>query len=225
MAPKSPKSPKVADASNGRPASVSDKLERDEAARAYKKVMLGEKLSRSEQASLRKFEKEKEETQRWQYYKSIPQKHWREMSGRQTKVLQEQAQRYGIPFDGRTISLPNVVRALHDFFKRNAVKLSAEEELLTGESSPALERYREERAALARLDRLERERVLVNRQEIREGLSRIATVLRTAGDTLQRQYGPGALEILNEALAEAEREMGRSDGEPTDDAANISECA
>ena len=204
---------------------MSDKLEREEAARAYRKVMAGEKLSRSEQAALRRFEKEKEETQRWQYYKSIPQKHWREMSGRQAKVLYEQAERYSIPFGERTISLPDVVRALHDFFKRNAVKLSADDVLLTGESSPALERYRAERALLARLDRLERERVLVNRQEIREGLSRIASVLRTAGDTLQRQYGPGALEILNEALAEAEREMERSDGEPGDDEPNDSECA
>ena len=224
MASKSPNNAKAGEASKRRPASVSDKLERDQAARAYKKVMAGEKLSRSEQASLRKFEKEKEETLRWQYYKSIPQKHWREMSGRQAKVLYEQAERHGIPFGERTISLPDVVRALHDFFKRNAVKLAAEEDLLTGETSPALERYREERAALARLDRLEREHVLVNRQEIREGLSRIASVLRTAGDTLQRQFGPGALEILNEALAEAERDMERSDDEPTDHAANQSEC-
>lgn len=224
MAPQSPNNAKAAEASKERPGSMSDKLEREEAARAYRKVMAGEKLSRAEQAALRRFEKDKEETLRWQYYKTIPQKHWREMSGRQSKVLYEQAERYGIPFSERSISLPNVVRALHDFFKRNAVKLSADDELLTGESSPALERYREERAALARLDRLERERVLVNRQEIREGMSRIASVLRTAGDTLQRQFGPGALEILNEALAEAEREMERSDGEPTDDAADQSEC-
>lgn len=225
MASRSPRNLKAAESATERPASVSDKLEREEAARAYRKVMAGEKLSRAEQAALRRFEKEKEETQRWQYYRTIPQKHWREMSGRQSKVLNEQAERYGIPFGGRTISLPDVVRALHDFFKRNAVKLSADDELLSGESSPALERYREERAALARLDRLERERVLVNRQEIREGLSRIASVLRTAGDTLQRQYGPGALEILNEALAEAERTIERSDNEPADDAVSYSECA
>lgn len=219
--------PKPAAAAPASPLSVSQKLEKESAAQAYRKVMAGEKLSRSEQAALRRFEKDKEETLRWQYYRAIPQKHWREMSGRQTKVLQEQAQRYGIPFDGRTISLPDVVRALHDFLKRNAVKLSADDDLLSGETSPALERYREERAALARLDRLERERVLVSRQEVREGLTRIAAVLRTAGDTLQRQYGPEALEILNEALAEAEREMERSDGEATEgeDAPGLTECA
>lgn len=207
------------------PASVSEKLERETAAAAYRKVMAGETLSRAEQAALRRFEKDKEETLRWQYYRSIPQKHWREMSGRQTKVLQEQAERYGIPFSGRTIDLPAVVRALHDFFRKFAQKLAEPDDaLMSGESSPALERYREERAALARLDRLERERVLVDRQEIRELFSRIASLLRTAGDSLQKHYGPGALEILNEALSEAEREMERSDGEPTDQSAHPSEC-
>lgn len=208
--------------------SVSEKLERESAARAYRKVMAGETPSRTEQASLRRFEKDKEETLRWQYYRSIPQKHWREMSGRQTKVLQEQAERYGIPFSERTINLPNVVRALHDFFRRNAQKLAEPDDaLMAGESTPALERYREERAALARLDRLERERVLVNRQAIREGMGRISAVLRTAGDTLQRQFGPEALEILNEALAEAEREMLRSDfdGTESDGNADDPECA
>lgn len=222
MARASKKKPANAQAA---PASVSEKLERETAARAYRKVMAGETLSRAEQSALRRFETEKEETLRWQYYRSIPQKHWREMSGRQTKVLHEQAERYGIPFGDRTINLPAVVRALHDFFRKYAQKLAeADDALMSGDSSPALERYREERAALARLDRLEREQVLVDRQEIRDGLSRIASVLRTAGDTLQKQYGPGALEILNEALAEAEREMERSDGEPTEPSAHPSEC-
>jgi hypothetical protein len=169
----------------------------------------GEQPTAQEQAALKRFEQQQEEQRRWQYYENIPQKHWRQMSGRQTKVLQEQAQRYGLPFDGRTISLPNLVRALHDFLAANARKLAeADEDLLNASgSSPALERYREERARLARLDRLEREQLLIPRDEVREGLSRIAAILRSAGDALQRQYGPAALEILDEVLSDAEREM------------------
>ncbi len=70
------------------------------------------------------------------------------MSGRQTKVINEQAERYGIPFGGATINLPTVVRALHDFLADNAVKLARDDDpLMQGVGSPALERYREERAA------------------------------------------------------------------------------
>ena len=142
-------------------------------------------------------------------------KHWRLMSGRQTKVLNEQAERYGIPFGGRTINLPNVVRALHDFLAANARKLAAEDDEMLGSGvpSPALERYREERAKLARLDRLERERVLVPRDEVREGLGRIAAIIRSAGEALQRQFGASAVDLLYEALDDAQREIDQRFGE------------
>jgi len=193
---------------NGASASLTGRLDKELAAKAYKKVMAGEEPTAQERAALRRYEHEQEETRRWQYYEAIPQKHWRQMSGRQTKVLHEQAERYGIPFGGRTISLPAVVRSLHDFLAKNARKLAEDDDLMAVDvASPALERYREERAAMARLDRLERERVLVPRDEVREGLGRIAMILRGAGDSLQQQFGAGAVELLNEALDDATREI------------------
>lgn len=186
-------------------------LDRREAAEAYKKVLAGQELTIREQTALKRFEKEKEERLRWQYYASIPQKHWREMSGRQSKVINEQALRYGLPFGGATVSLPAVVRALHDFLADNAQKLAEDDDqLMQGTGSPALERYREERAALARLDRLEREGQLLPRDEVRLALGRIAAIVRGAGDTLQRQFGQAAADILLEALEDASREIDRS---------------
>ncbi len=67
--------------------------DRELVSRAYRKVMDGQKPTREEQAALQRFEKSKEERLRWQYYAAIPQKHWRMMSGRQTKVINEQAAR------------------------------------------------------------------------------------------------------------------------------------
>jgi hypothetical protein len=144
------------------------------------------------------------------------------MSGRQTKVINEQARRYGIPFGGATINLPDVVRALHDFLAENAQRLNQDDVLLAGDgvSSPALERYREERALLARLDRLEREEQLVARDEVREGLARVASLLRTAGETLERLHGADAAEVLREALADAEREIVRQFGDENDGKSN-----
>ena len=191
------------------------RVDKDLVTRAYRKVMDGQELTKPERAALKRHEKDKEERLRWQYYAGIPQKHWRQMSGRQTKVLNEQAARYGIPFGGATINLPAVVRALHDFLAENAVKLARDEDPLLqgGPASPALEAYRVERAALAKLDRMERERLLVPRDDVRQALGRIAAILRGAGDTLQRQCGPAAVEILFEALDDAQREMDRSFGD------------
>jgi len=193
-------------------------LDRRQTAEAYKKVLAGQELTVREQTTLKRFEKEKEERLRWQYYGSIPQRHWRDMSGRQTKVINEQALRYGLPFGGATVNLPAVVRALHDFLADNAQKLAQDDDaLMQGSSSPALERYREERALIARLDRLEREGRLVPRDEVRDALGRIAAILRSAGDALQRQFGPAAAEILLEALDDASREIDRSFQSPEED--------
>lgn len=190
---------------------------------ALKKIMDGqrESLSREERAAVRRHEKEKEERLRWQFYNSIPQKHWRQMSGRQTKVLNEQAERHGIPFGGATISLPAVVRAMHDFLADNKYRLIRDEDpLMVGGASPALERYREERASLARLDRREREMELLPRDEVRQSLAKMAAVLRVAGETLQRQYGQAAADILNEALDDTEHEINHFFGhEPSADLA------
>ena len=140
------------------PSSAMSGMDRKLAAEAYKKGIDGRQLTSREQTALKRWEKEKEERLRWQYYAAIPQKHWRAMSGRQTKVINEQALRYDLPFGGATVNLPAVVRALHDFLAENAHKLNRDDdELLPGNGSPALERYREERALLARLDRQERE--------------------------------------------------------------------
>lgn len=186
---------------------ITGKLERELATSAYQKVLRGEKPTDREQAALRRFEKEQEEKRRWAYYRSIPQKHWREMSGRQTKVINEQAARYGIPFGGKTIDLPLVVRSFHDFLAANASKLAAADEMLQGEPSAALERYREERAKLARLDRLERERELLPRHDVREMLGRFAAILRGAGEALEQQFGAAAADLYLEALDDAEREI------------------
>jgi hypothetical protein len=190
------------------PADAASRVDGELVARAFRKVMDHQELTSGEREALKRHERRKEEQLRWQYYATIPQKHWRAMSGRQAKVLNEQAERYGIPFGGATINLPAVVRALHDFLAENARKLAREDDpLLEGASSPALERYREERAKIARLDRLQREGQLLPRNEVKEALGRIAAILRGAGESLARQFGAAAAELLHEALDDARREM------------------
>lgn len=82
--------------------------------------------------------------------------------------------------------------------------------------SPALEEYRRAKAALARLELAEREGKLVPVDELHGLLTEGAAVLRRAGETLSRRFGNEALQVLNEALAEAEGLIGRLD-EPEGD--------
>jgi len=135
-------------------------------------------------------------------------------SVRQTKVLQEQADRYGIPFSGPAIDLPKVARALHDFLAANAQKRARDDDPMMagggGSGSVHLENYRKERAALAKLDRLERQRRLLPRDQVRAAMGRGAAILRGAGDALERQFGSQAVDLLHEALDGAARAVDRS---------------
>ena len=56
--------------------------------------------SRDEARALARWQKQREEAQRWEFYRSIPKRHWREMSGRPVKVINEQATRPGFAFHG-----------------------------------------------------------------------------------------------------------------------------
>ena len=209
---------------SGKQQAASAAAETTEVQRIIRKTVANESLTAAERSTLKNHEKAKEETLRWEYYRTIPLRHWREMSGRQAKILYEQAQTHGIPFGERVIDLPKVARALHDFLAKNKWKLAqTDDPLMNGNTSPALERYREERAQLARLDRLERERQLLPRDAVREALGRIASIIRSAGDTLQRCFGTEAVEILYGALSDSHREVDRMFGPGDDSESEYSE--
>ena len=193
--------------------SPAERAERALISAALAKVERGEVATAQERSALKRFQHEQEEEKRWQFYRSIPKSHWREMSGRTPRVLIDQAERYGFPYPHgpkAAIELPAVVKWLHDFLAKNAMRLSAPETddpLLAGSNSPALEEYRRERTKIARLERMQREGSLLPRDTVHELLGRIASVLRSAGENLARQHGPDAHQILDEALDDAQREI------------------
>ena len=185
-----------------------DRVDQSLVASALDKQRIGEKPNRAELSALRRWHKERDERERWQHYRTIPQRDWIKMSGgRQWKILREQSERYGIPFGEAEIDLPAVVRALHDFLAANRHKLagaSGDDPLLAGVNSPALERYRSARAKLAELDLQERENQLLPLDKVHDALSRLGSIMRLAGETLQRQFGPDALAIIDDALNDYE---------------------
>jgi len=200
--------------------------DRERAQKAADKRRRGEKLTTREETALRKVQRIQEEDLRWQFYRSIPQKHWREMAGgKHVTQLKEQAERYGIPFGEAVVNLPAIVRALHEFLAENAYKLASTEgeNPMSGPDSPALEKWREEKWKLARLERLERERTLVPREWMHKHLSILASYFRQSADTLQKHRGPiepaEAFTIVMEAVDDFESVLERefADQDETED--------
>ena len=132
------------------------------------------------------------------------------MSGRQTKVLNAQAELHGIPFGGPVIDLAAVVKALHNFLAANKFKLAADDDpMLGGANSPALERFRVARAIGEEFKNARDLGQWIRRDNVHQGLAVFAGIIRNAGDALQRQHGNDAHEILDDALTDAISEIER----------------
>jgi hypothetical protein len=86
---------------------------------------------------------------------------------------------------------------------------SEEEALFDGSDSPALERWRRAKADLAEIEVQSKRGSLVPRNEIRTGLDAIAARLRGFAEELQREFGPGAIDLLDEALTDCENAIDR----------------
>jgi hypothetical protein len=139
------------------------------------------------------------------------------MSGRQAKVINEQAAAHGIPFDGATIDLPAVVRAFHDFLAANKTRLATAGDdplLADGPSTPALERLRRFTGDLKELELKERRGDLLRRDDVHAGLAELGRIIKGASETLRRSFGAEAHAVLDEALADYERFLKTWEGAP-----------
>jgi len=137
-----------------------------------------------------------------------------QMSGREHRTLDRQAESRGLPVKGKYVNLSRIIRWLHDFLASPSVRkpslVNGEDPLMVGgENSPAMERYRAARASLAELKLEERKGTLLSREDARERLSRLATIMRATGDHLQRECGPKALAIWDEGLDLFDKELDR----------------
>lgn len=194
---------KASDGAREKRLSDSEKLERELAAAARKKIREGSRPTRDEAAALRRAEKREDEELRWEHYRSIPQKHWREMSGRPTKVLHEQAERYDLPFGGRTVDLPELARKLHIFLAANARKLAQGDEVDASDAERSLQEYREERTIIARLERQQLEGRLVDVEQLYPAILEFAERIRRAGELLMRSGDTEGASVVEDAVEEA----------------------
>jgi len=191
------------------------------AAGALAKLDAGERPTREEAAALRRVKKGRDDEQRLAHYRAIPKKLWREWSGRQHKVLGEQAIRYGAPIGSATISLPDFVRWFHDFLSTHARRLNApddEDPAIAGATSPAMERKRLIDAKRAELKYQQELGRWIPRTLVHEGMQILAPLICDAGRRLLERFGPEAHAILEEALDDAQTAFSDHFDDPRRDA-------
>jgi hypothetical protein len=128
----------------------------------------------------------------------LPARDWARFAGRQLKNVRQQGRLYELPFDGDTIDIRELAKSLHDFLARNAKKLARPGR--ASRTSPALEKFRRERARLAELDRMEREGELVPLAGIQRLHNIEAELLRRAIERLELRYGADAAQLIRDTL-------------------------
>ncbi len=185
--------------------------------KAFEKIRGERTPTERERATLDRWNAIRDEEVFWRACRRIPQEWLRVLSGRQVKQLAEQADRYGLSFGGAVVDLAVLVPELFAFLAKHGRRiLSADPEdpfTMDGDS-PALERWREEKFRLARLERLEREGALLPIEQVHDCNSRLSEMLRGRFEAIQR-ISPEAYDILAGALddydAETERLYGTTE--------------
>jgi hypothetical protein len=177
----------------------------------------GRKGTRDQERGFARYEKKRVARERAKYYAAVPKGFWLEASGRSAQVVNRQADTYGAPLRGDTIDLAKLAKWLHDFWAENAraLALARSDEtdpLLVGPESPAMERCREARAGLLELELDTKKGNLLERRAVHEWAGRISHIIRDSTATLQRDFGPQAAQIIEEALDDADAEIQRAFG-------------
>lgn len=181
--------------------------DRQLAVAAARKRQAGQKLTRDEDRALRRVQRYQEETDRWKHYAAVPKDHYVRLSGRQHKIVDEQARRYGLPLLGETIDLATVLVRFHDLLRDHGHKLTDELDDATGPSSPAIERLREEQYKMARIERREMQGQLLPRALVRRALQVIASQVNSLGEDMQRQFGLDAFRLVTKTVDAIERQL------------------
>lgn len=158
----------------------------------------GKKLKREEQRAIAKFQSDQDEASRRQHYAAVPKKDYVRLSGRQHKVLDEQAILYDLPIDGPEIDLGRVLRRFHDILAAHGDQLRADE---AGPPS-SKELLEQERLRKARLENDLAEAHAYPQALVHAVHQLIAARLRLAGEQLQKGFGQGALDIHLDALSD-----------------------
>jgi hypothetical protein len=177
---------------------------------ALRKKNSGQAISARERKDIERLQRLLDEQSRREHYATVPKKDFCALAGRQHKQVDDLHRNYGAPIEGKEVNLYKFVKWAFDFLAENGRKLlraETDDELLSGPATTELEGLRRASRLLKELEYGERKKQLLPRDRVHDGLTRIASLMRDCGDSLQRRFGPDALDILNQHLDAAEAEI------------------
>lgn len=173
---------------------------------ALRKLGQSQSPTAREEEALAKVRRVHEENQRWQYYHSIPKRHWKSMAGGiQEQTINRQARVYGFPIGQATINLEKFVYKFHRFLADNQYILRDGQ----SDKPDANARYMAARAERFEMEVAQRRGQLVDVHVMGQTLQLLCECLRRANATIKQRGFKDAHEILEKALVTFERLLGQ----------------
>lgn len=170
----------------------------------------GGDLTKSEISLVRKYDEIVAESNREDAFLNLPKGIYCKLSGRQQKVVDEQAVRYGLAIDGSKIDLYQVLKKFHDILAEWGPTIN---ELQGAEGSLRTEKLRREIELLERrsksieLDIKNKQDEFIDRNTLRVRMEWLANKLRTVSERLGKRFGAESQVLLNHALSQIEEEL------------------
>ena len=165
---------------------------------AQKRLAEGKALTVRDQAALRAEDDRRRDEQFEALATTVSQKALCEMLDTSRKIVLEWG-RAGLPRNADRKKTYNLFAVMP--WLRNRWNTTPDDGEMVGDNEHTL-KYQKHRARMMELQVLEKEEELIPRARCREGILRLAGLLRAMGARLQRAYGPHAQEMLNETLDE-----------------------
>ena len=174
---------------------------------ALRKLAGGLPVTQREERAVAKYRAWQEEEARSRHYNSIAKADWVAWTGLSPATIHKQARALGLPWPferNATIELPRVVAWLHGFLKTHLKKFDP-----AAGGQPAIERKRLADAKRSEFQLEQDLGIWIKREQVHLALTRGSSLLRAGGEALQRQFGPDARKILDDALDDQQREFRR----------------
>ncbi len=107
----------------------------------------------------------------------------------------------GCPGGPGKYPLPEIIGwCKENIWKPRPASQSADDPLLVGSNSPALEKYREQKAAQETIKTARMQGEYIPIETAREFVAAISANLKSAADRLEEQFGPAARKLMESAL-------------------------
>lgn len=162
----------------------------------------GRKLTRQQDADLKWYRRKQREEIIDETLACLPKKTYAALAGRDIKVINDQADRYGLPIGDSKVDLFAAISAFHDFIKKNGRLLSADPE----KQSLAQQKLQEEIEVLQRRRKIYDAKIkqagnkLIEREDVRDRLAWMVGEFTKLSERLGKSFGRDAQIAVNEFL-------------------------